>query len=265
MSSPLTPSPGLEPETCDFYRVVLLGLHQAGVAFMVGGTYAAARYTGMPRRTKDLDLFVERRDVLRVMEIAEQAGYRTELTAPHWLGKIRDGDNLIDVIFGSGNKCCPVDDGWFEHAVPETVLGVPVFLCPAEEMIWSKSFIMERERFDGADVIHLLHARAAAMDWPRLLARFGPFWRVLLSHLVLFQFVYPQEASLIPRKVMETLLNRLTNEQEAEQPPDKLCRGTLLSKTQYQLDVSCWGYQDARLQSPVSMTPEELATWNTII
>jgi hypothetical protein len=44
-----------------------------------------------------------------------------------------------------------VDDLWFAHATPGDVLGIPVRLCPPEEMIWSKAFIMERERYDGAD------------------------------------------------------------------------------------------------------------------
>ncbi|OAI40649.1 hypothetical protein AYO40_04585 [Planctomycetaceae bacterium SCGC AG-212-D15] len=264
MSSCLTPSPGLDPQTSDFYRIMLQDLRDAKVPSMVGGTYAVARYTGMPRRTKDLDLFIRRDDLPRVMEVAERAGYRTELTAPHWLGKIRHEDDLIDVIFGSGNKVCPVDDSWFEHAVPENVLGIPVLLCPVEEMIWSKAFIMERERYDGADVIHLVHARAATLDWQRLLDRFGPNWRVLLSHLILFQFVYPNERCLIPDWVMNALLARVVDPKSEEPSVDKLCRGPLLSKTQYHLDLSCWGYQDARLVPPVSMTPEELATWNTV-
>ena len=64
---------------------------------------------------------------------------------------------------------------------------------PIEEMIWSKAFLMERERFDGADVLHLVRARQKEINWPRLLSRFGEHWRVLLSHLVLFPYVYPND------------------------------------------------------------------------
>ena len=39
-------------------------------------------------------------------------------------------------------------------------------LIPVEEMIWSKGLIMERERFDGADVTHLIRARTATCDAP---------------------------------------------------------------------------------------------------
>jgi hypothetical protein len=36
---------------------------------------------------------------------------------------------------------------------------VPVIFCPPEEMIWSKAFVMERERYDGADA-RILFVRA---------------------------------------------------------------------------------------------------------
>jgi hypothetical protein len=255
----------LEPETRRFYCDIMNRLQQANVPFLVGGTYASERYTGMPRRTKDLDLFILRDDYPRVLALARAAGYRTEVTAPHWLAKIWQGTDFIDVIFGSGNKAAPVDAVWFEHAVEETVLGTAVRLCPVEEMIWSKAFIMERERYDGADVIHLMHARAEHMDWNRLVSRFGPNWQVLLTHLILFQFVYPHEADRVPREVMTMLTRRLTDLPPTRDPlPDRLCRGTLLSKAQYSVDVHEWNYQDARLVAPVCMTPEELATWNTV-
>jgi hypothetical protein len=240
-------------------------LWDENVPFLVGGTHATERYTGMPRRTKDLDLFVLRDDCPRLLTLARLAGYRTELTAPHWLAKVRQGEDFIDIIFGSGNKVCLVDPVWFEQAVPDTVLGIPALLCPVEEMIWSKAFIMERERFDGADVLHLLHARAELLDWQRLVSRFGPYWIVLLNHLLMFCFVYPNELDRIPREVLEMLTRRLTDREPTPevQPAEQICRGTLLSKCQYHIDVSSWGYKDARLLPPVSMTPVELATWNT--
>ena len=71
---------------------------------------------------------------------------------------------------------------------------MPVRLCPAEEMIWSKAFIMERERFDGADVAHLLRAaRRASSTGSACSPASASNWRVLLAHLVLFGFIYPGE------------------------------------------------------------------------
>ena len=259
------PRPDPAPATRDFCVDVMRRFHDARLPFLVGGTYACERYTGLPRRTKDLDVFLRQRDLERALEVADAAGYRTDRTSPHWLGKIFNHDDFIDVIYGSGNKACPVDDGWFAHAVEETVLGLPVLLCPVEETVWSKAFIMERERFDGADVIHLLHARAGQLDWARLLSRFGAYWRVLLSHLILLEFVYPGEA-VVPQAVLATLARRLTDEEPEREvrPAEKLCQGTLLSRTQYQIDVGYWGYRDARLLPPVGMTAEELEIWNHV-
>ena len=79
-------------------------------------------------------------------------------------------------------------------------------------MIWSKAFIMERERFDGADVLHVILRCGGALDWPRLLRRFDTHWRVLFSHLVVFGFVYPGEQTSIPPWVMDQLLARMQNE-----------------------------------------------------
>ena len=93
------------------------------------------------------------------------------------LGKGYRGEDFVDVIFSSGNGVARVDEEWFERAVAEEVLGYPTRLIPAEEMIWSKAFVQERERFDGADIAHLIRSRGEGLDWERLLRRFGRHWR----------------------------------------------------------------------------------------
>jgi len=40
-------------------------------------------------------------------------------------------------------------------------------------MIWSKAFIMERDRYDGADIAHIIRTCGKGLDWSRLLHRFG--------------------------------------------------------------------------------------------
>jgi hypothetical protein len=169
------------------------------------------------------------------------------------------------VIFNSGNGLSPVDDAWFEHACDAQLFGLPVQLAPVEESLWTKAFIMERERFDGADVAHLLHACALRIDWQRLLQRFGPHWRVLLSHLVLFGFIYPGERPLIPRWVMDTLTERLRSETHGAPPQTVECGGTLLSREQYLPDVAQHGYDDPRLSPQSTMTPADVAVWTTAI
>jgi len=267
------PAPPSAPAVA-FYRRAMAALEQAGVPFLVGGAYAFAHYTGIVRDTKDFDLFILPADLDAALATLGDAGYPVERKFPHWLGKAHGDDgSFVDLIFGSGNGLTPVDGEWFHHAVHAEVIGVPVRLCPAEEMLWSKSFIMERERFDGADVAHLLHSRAEVLDWRRLLQRFGEHWRVLLSHLALFGYIYPADAGRIPPAVLQDLLGRMSGEiprgdgaaVPGTTPPGTLCRGTVLSRAQYLFDLETRGYLDARLPPTGVMSPGDVALWTAAI
>ncbi|HVT15081.1 MAG TPA: hypothetical protein VHQ90_02730 [Thermoanaerobaculia bacterium] len=255
----------LSPQARDFYCRTMRILAEAGVPFLVGGAYAYGYYTGIVRNTKDFDLFLSAEGYARSLDELAAAGSQVERCFPHWLGKACQGEDVVDLIFSSGNGLTPVDDLWFQHAPEGKVLGMAVRLCPVEEMIWSKSFIMERERFDGADVAHLLHCCAERLDWARLVARFGSHWRVLLSHLILFGYIYPSDADRIPRHVSEELLARLASEIRNPEPADPICRGTVLSRAQYLFDLEASGYSDARLPPDGNMSEKEVELWTAAI
>lgn len=247
----------------DFYIDALKKLQDTGIPFLVGGAFAFSHYSHVPRDTKDVDIFVRPDDCPRVLEAFAKFGYQTEMPFPHWLGKIYADNHFIDVIFSSGNGLARVDDLWFDHAPRTNVLGVIVRLSPVEEMIWSKSFILERERFDGADVMHLLRETGPSLDWPRLLMRFGDYWRVLLSQLILFGFVYPDKRQNVPQWVMDELIRRLGVSRPNLQ--NDVCYGTLLSREQYLHDLGHWKYRDAREQPEGPMTREQLDIWTDAI
>lgn len=255
----------LDAGTARFYRVTLKVLMDAGIPFLVGGAYAFSKYTGVTRDTKDFDLFLRRVHARPALKALGEAGYYTDLTFPHWLGKAFHGDASVDLIYSSGNGAVPVDDLWFDRSTPDMVLDTPVRLCPPEEMIRSKAFILERERYDGADIAHLLLARGDTIDWRFLIDRFGPYWQVLLSHLVLFPFIYPDDASKVPAWVMQELIGKW-NEMKPKPPrKTKVCGGTLLSRQQYLIDIGSWGYKDARLLHPGGMTRRDIAHWTAAI
>ena len=248
-----------------FYRDVLTSLEQANVPVLVGGAFAFSHFTGIQRPTKDFDLFLRREHIDRALATLAEAGFHTELTFPHWLAKARSDEFLVDLIFGSGNGVAPVDDAWFGNAVQAEAVGIPVWICPAEELLWSKAFVMERERYDGADVMHILHTRGQRLDWTRIVDRFGDYWRVLLFNLVLFGFVYPGAESPAPRWVMDTLLARLDKEIDSPPRDEGTCRGTLISREQYLVDITEWGYSDARMQPRGPMSATEIAHWTEAI
>jgi predicted nucleotidyltransferase len=246
------------------HRKSMVALQDAGVPFLIGGAYVVEVYAGVSRQTKDFDLYLRPQHVDLGLDALKRAGYKTEKTFPHWLAKAGRGRDCIDLIFRAGNGLCEVDDSWFERAHSSEFLGLEVKLCAPEEMIWMKAYIMERERFDGADIAHILQSYAEKLDWPHLVRRFGPDWRVLLSHLVLFGYIYPSERGKIPFAVMNDLIGRLRNEGSAS-GPERLCRGTLLSRKQYLLDIQERGFRDARLEQRVHMDSEDIAHWTKAI
>ena len=251
-------------DTNTFYRRTLHVLSDAAVPFLVGGSHAFLEYAGIVRNTKDFDLFLRRDDLDRAMDALQAAGYRTELTFPHWLGKAWQHEDFVDLVFSSGNGICKVDDGWFDNAVETQVLGMPVKIVPSEELLWQKAFVMERERFDGADIMHILRSRAGSLDWPRLLTRFGSHWPLLYTYLIFFHFVYPSEIATLPSSVLEDLSRRMGELRLAPQE-ERVCQGTLVSRAQYLLDIGQYGYADARLAPRGGMSAEDAIFWTWAI
>ena len=266
---PTAPSPrhgdAAESDAARSYRAVLDCLGAAGVPTLIGGGYAYTCYTGIARVTNDLDLFIRRADYERLKRVLRAGGYRVEMTYPHWLAKVRLGGPVVDIIFGAGNGLADVDDEWFQHAIGAEVLGLPAALAPVEETIASKAFVMERERYDGGDVAHLLRYQAATIDWQRLLRRFGPHWRVLLAHLTLFGYIYPAERDRVPVWLMDHLTGQLRRETQEPPPDTRLCAGTLLSREQFLDDIRHRGNVDARLVPHGRMSAAEITIWTDAI
>jgi len=262
MAAPVAACPARLPRR-GFFQRVLRALAREGIECLIGGTYAFEVYTGIRRATKDLDLFIVGDDWSRAVATLDREGIETELVFPHWLGKARHGRHYVDLLFASGNGLCVVGRDWFVHAPRARFWGIDAAVCPAEELIWMKAFVQERERFDGADVLHLLRSQATSLDWDRLVSRFGEYWEVLLAHLVLFGFVYPAERHLLPEHVVRELLVRLDGLGDVR--PADVCRGTLLSREQFLVDVGEAGYRDARLAPTGRLTPEVLVPWTAEI
>lgn len=238
-------------------------LDAAGVPFLVGGAFALGWHTTRERVTKDLDIMLRRRHLPRALRALAAAGFSTSLPYPHWLGKATRDGFVVDLIFASGNGVARVDDGWFESAEPAELFGHPVLVTPAEELIWSKALVMERERYDGADVAHLLWARGLGLDWDRLERRFGTLLPILYAHVTQFLFIYSDGWQLLPPGIYEHLHDRSMDLLRSA-PQSRVCRGTLLSREQYLYDVERHGYADGRTALG-TMTADEVEIWTAAI
>jgi hypothetical protein len=94
-----------------------------------------------------------------------------------------------------------------------------------------------------------------------VVGRFGDHWRVLMAHLVTFGFIYPGERHRIPAGVLSELSTRLQRELGTADRGERVCRGTILSRAQYLVDVERWGYLDPRLAPHGNLTEREAEIW----
>ena len=75
----------LDQPTRDFYVRTLTVLNESAMPYLIGGAYAMGTLAGIERHTKDIDVFARESDCDRILRVFEGAGYRTEVTFPHWL------------------------------------------------------------------------------------------------------------------------------------------------------------------------------------
>ena len=153
----------LAPEHEATYTHAMSVLNKAGIPYLVSGAIAFYSYTGIWRNTKDLDLFLKPEDRDRALLVLADAGYPVEVTVHSWLAKAFAGDAVVDLISGSGNVMIPIDDSWFADAVHANVLGIPTLIVSVTDLIWIKAYVAGRERFDGADIAHMIRRAETAI------------------------------------------------------------------------------------------------------
>ena len=238
ISSSVPPVFPLEQER--LFREVLELMNSSGIPYVVAGAFALQKHTGIWRNTKDLDLFLVPHDVPRALTALTQAGFETEICDPVWLSKAHHGDFYVDLITGMSNAVITVDHSWVDRGYPATVMGIPSRVLAPEELIASKLFVTRRERFDGADIVHVIHGTRGQLDWNRVLSIIGEHWQIVLWAMLLFHYIYPAHADYIPREVWDDLLGRLRKELDHHNPLAHF-RGSLIDDKMFAIDVDEWG------------------------
>ena len=237
-------SADVSPEAEAFYTEGLKLLKESQIPFLLGGTYAVSAYTGITRPTKDIDVFCRGGDFPRILAFFQDRGFETEIEDERWIGKVKHGTLFFDVIFNSAAAINPVTDRWFGEDHRAIVCGADVQLIPPTEMVFSKSFVQMRHKYDGPDVAHMILKQHEHIDWKRLLGHMEQYWEVLLMHVLNFRFIYPTERDHIPDWLLQELLNRLHERAKLPVPQTRICRGRLYSREDYRIDVTEWGFAD---------------------
>lgn len=232
--------PVFPQEQEDLFRGVLELLNQSGIPYVVSGAFALGEHTGIWRNTKDLDVFLAPEDIPPALERLKEAGFETEVCDPVWLSKAHRGQFYVDLITGMSNAVITVDKSWIARGSAATIVGVPTRVLAPEELIASKLFVTRRERFDGADIVHVIHGTRGRLDWKRVLQIVGEHWMIVLWAMVLFQYIYPAHCDYIPRSVWDDMLGRLQKELDHPNPVAHF-RGSLIDEKMFAIDVNEWG------------------------
>jgi hypothetical protein len=235
-------------EQVGLFRKVLLALARAQTPFTVAGAFAFQRYTGIWRATKDLDLFLPGESVLQALQVCREEGLVTEVRDPVWLAKAWSGEYYVDFISGMSNGAIWVTEDWVRRARPAVILGVETRLLAPEHLLISKLFVLRRDRFDGSDIAHLIFRSGSVLDWDEILSASQAYWQILLGHLLLYQYIYPNAREQVPQRVWRSLLERLQAALQDTAEVQPAFRGMLVDEAVFDADVEMWGLEDVQAQ-----------------
>ncbi|HKT89209.1 MAG TPA: hypothetical protein VJQ59_12270 [Candidatus Sulfotelmatobacter sp.] len=237
------------------FREVLQLFELWKIPYAVAGAFAMQQHTGIFRDTKDLDLFLTAESATVALGLLQRAGFDCEICDPVWLFKAKRGEYFVDLITGMSNATIVVDDSWIRRARPAIVYDVRTCVLAAEELLASKLFVTRRERFDGADIAHIIYGTRGELDWARILQLAGDNWEMLLWALVLFRYVYPGQTSFVPLDLWRDLLQRFENLVSQPDPTAEF-RGSLIDEKMFAIDLNEWGlnnlmqlYRERRMRS----------------
>lgn len=244
-------APEVPEVQADLFRDVLRRLESCRIPYAVSGAFALRQHTGICRMTKDLDLFVTAGNRGDALQCLQRVGMECEVCDPVWLAKAHRGEFFVDLITGMSNGLIAVEDSWIQRAHPAIVHGVVTRVLAPEELVASKLFVARRERFDGADVAHIIYGTYGGFNWRRELELVGEHWEMLLWNLVLFRYVYPAQTHYVPIEVWRQLLGRFERVIRTPDPHAEF-RGSLVDDYMFAIDVDEWGmpnlFEDKRRQ-----------------
>jgi len=222
------------------FQEVLALFEQNQIAYAVAGAFALREHTGICRDTKDLDVFLTSKNVELALDCLRKEGFECQTCDPVWLYKAHRDGFFVDLITGMSNAALVVEDSWIERAIPAVVHGVQTRVLGAEELLASKLFVTRRERFDGADIAHVIYGTRGELDWQRVLSLVGEHWEILFWALVLFRYVYPAQTDYVPKDTWSDLIRRFQKAVSHSDPAAKF-RGSLIDNKMFAVDVNEWG------------------------
>lgn len=191
------------------YREVMAAADRRGIPFAIGGGLAFSAYALRTRNTKDVDLFILPRDAAQMIATLSELGFEdyfaTEPYERHWIFRGHRDGVIVDLMWQMANDRTEFDERWVNAGQKICVRDYPVRLLPVEELIWSKLYVVQRDRCDWSDVLNILLAQGQHLDWSLLIERVGPDIRLLGSLMQMFAWLCPGCARDLPEWIWERM------------------------------------------------------------
>lgn len=208
------------------YQRVVTQLRSAGIPFAFGGAFATAVYTGQLRNTKDFDFYIRPDDREATIGAIARAGLRDYYDRlPYdrrWIYRASEDDVIVDAIWAMANQRASVDEEWLSAGPEVTVRGERLRAIPIEELIWTKLYVLQRDRSDWGDVFNLMDAQAHMIEWDRLIERMGADQPLLAGALSVFGWLAPDRTADIPGPVWCRLgLSRPKDDRDPDLSPGR--------------------------------------------
>lgn len=149
-------------------RMAVAALRDAGVPFLLGGSFAAwAR--GGPQPGKDLDFMVAPDDAEAALAALVAVGMRAERPPEEWLVKAWHGQTMIDIIFHPAGV--RIDDDVFARADRISVLAVETPVMALEDVLTTKLMALDEHALDYGSLLGIVRACREQIDWTELRRR----------------------------------------------------------------------------------------------
>lgn len=178
------------------------------VPIAMGGGLALSAYSGYVRNTKDMDLFVTIADHGRLLDIMRDTGF-TEYTEypydPTWSFRGYNSGFVVDVLWKMLNGRADVEERWVTGGWNLKIRGVEIRLLTPEDLLWSKLYILRRDRCDWPDILNLIYTQGPHMDWTYLLSSLEEDRTVMAGVMNLFKWMCPGRATVLPQGIWERL------------------------------------------------------------
>ena len=197
----------IDEEVWAAYRPAIEALRERGIPFALGGGLAFCAYSERWRRLKDVDLFILPRDRDAAVEAIGRGGFRDYFDVKpydrEWIFRGHRGEHIIDLISKMANYRNEVEEEWFRGGGEILLYGTRLPLLPIEELVFSKLYIVQKDRCDWPDLLNIFHERASEMRWSRVRELVGADMALVSSLLSLFGWICPARAREIPTPVWE--------------------------------------------------------------